>query len=287
MANGGNRSWLPAGRSRSAAGRAVRRRDALGRRPDEIAGNSATTRAPRAGAAIALVSGVLDDLDDRPRERLLAEGVGCISDLDLLTVLLGTGVRGVPVEQLAAHLLRTAGGLGQLARARPHELLGIAGIGIARAARITAAFDLGRRALARGAPRTDVVMNAEDVFRRLRPKMLGLTQEVFVVVALNARGVVIDEVEVARGTLDRVDVHPRDVFRPLIRISAASAVVAHNHPSGLTDPSPSDIILSERLRTVGELVGIPILDHVIIGDDRFCSIADHLGAVPAPFDLPD
>ncbi len=220
---------------------------------------------------------MLDELDDRPRERLLAEGATSISDAELLTVLLGTGMRGMPVDQLAAHLLRAVGGLGELARARPHELLGIAGIGVARAARITAAFDLGRRALARGRERTDVVSSAEHVYQRLRPRLMGLTQEVFIVVAMNARGMVLDDVEVARGTLDRVEVHPRDVFRPLIRVAAASAVVAHNHPSGLVEPSPDDLVLSERLRAIGELVGIPILDHVIIGDDAYCSIAEHLG----------
>ncbi|MCE9573453.1 MAG: DNA repair protein RadC [Deltaproteobacteria bacterium] len=232
---------------------------------------------------------MLDEPDDRPRERLLAEGVTCISDAELLTVLLGTGIRGMPADQLAEQLLRAVGGLGQLARARPHELLGIAGIGVARAARITAAFDLGRRALARGREHTEVMLSAEDIYRRLRPRLIGLTQEVFVVVALNARGMVIDDVEVARGTLDRVEVHPRDVFRPLIRMSAASAVVAHNHPSGLVEPSPDDVVLSERLRAIGELVGIPILDHVIVGDDAYCSIAEHLGpdCMPGAVSMPD
>ena len=240
------------------------------------------------GARIALGTRVLEELDDRPRERLLAEGVTCISDAELLTVLLGTGTRGMPVEQLADHVLRAVGGLGQLARARPHELLVIAGIGVARAARITAAFDLGRRALARGRERTEVVQSAEDVYRRLRPRLMGLTQEVFMVVAMNARGMVIDELEVARGTLDRVEVHPRDVFRPLIRMSAASAVVAHNHPSGLVEPSADDLVLTERLRAIGEMVGIPILDHVIVGDDAFCSIAEHLDfdGVPAAVPMP-
>jgi DNA repair protein RadC len=117
-------------------------------------------------------------------------------------------------------------------------------------------------------------VSAVDVFERLHPRIAGLVQEVFVVLALDVRNVVLEEIEVARGCLTGVEVHPREVFRPLIRCAAASAIVAHNHPSGDPRPSPEDVALTARLRNVGELVGIPLLDHVIVTAGGFESMAD-------------
>ncbi|MCA9679239.1 MAG: hypothetical protein KC464_29685, partial [Myxococcales bacterium] len=112
---------------------------------------------------------------------------------------------------------------------------------------------------------------------RLRGRVAGLDQEIFVVVGLDARNVVLDEVEVARGSLTGVDVHPREVFRPLIRMAAAAAVVAHNHPSGDARPSAEDLELTRRLREVGHLVGIPVVDHVVLGERGFTSLAEWMG----------
>jgi len=165
---------------------------------------------------------------------------------ELIALILGTGARGMSALEVARSLLMETGGLTDLSRASPRELACVHGIGTARAARLVAAFELGKRAMA-------------DPVERV------VLREV-------------DEIEVARGSLTGVEVHPREVFRSLIRQAAAAAVVAHNHPSGDSQPSPDDIALTRRLRLAGEILGIPILDHVVIGRDDFTSVADLVGA---------
>jgi DNA repair protein RadC len=174
---------------------------------------------------------------------------------------------------VARALLQESGGLVDLSRANPRELARVRGIGTARAARLVAAFQLGRRALSEPISRV-ALREPSDVYRHLLPRMRGMTQEVFLVLALDTQGGLMSEIEVARGSLTGVEVHPREVFRPLIRQAAAAAVVAHNHPSGDSEPSPEDIVLTRRLRLTGEIVGIPILDHVVIGQDDFTSVAE-------------
>jgi DNA repair protein RadC len=112
----------------------------------------------------------------------------------------------------------------------------------------------------------------------MQPRLRGLLQEVFIVIALDARNAIMTEVEIARGSLTSVDVHPREVFRPLIRLAAAGAVVCHNHPSGDPTPSPDDVALTRRLRRAGNLVGIPVLDHVVVGAEGYASIGELMGA---------
>lgn len=214
---------------------------------------------------------------ERPRERLLQHGGDPLTCEELIALILGTGARGKSAVEVARLLLEETGGLIDLSRANPRELARVRGIGSARAARLVAAFHLGKRALADRTSKV-VVREAADVFQHLRPRLQGMTQEVFLVLALDARNGVMDEIEVARGSLTGVEVHPREVFRPLIRQAAAAAVVAHNHPSGDSRPSPDDIALTRRLRMAGDILGIPILDHVVIGGDDFTSVAELVGA---------
>ncbi len=220
--------------------------------------------------------GMDDPAPVRPRERMLALGGDRVGDDDLIAVLLGTGMRGRPAEALAADLLRAAGGLVALSRASPRELAQLPGMGEARALRVAAAFHLGRRAAELGRARDVTIGAAVDVWRRLRGRIAGLHQEAFFAIGLDVRNAVIEEVEVARGTLTSVDIHPREVFRPLIRMAAAGAVVAHNHPSGDPTPSHDDVTLTHRLREVGRLVGIPVVDHVVVCTDGYVSLADTL-----------
>jgi DNA repair protein RadC len=210
---------------------------------------------------------------ERPRERLFQHGGEPLSSEELIALVLGTGARGRSAVDVARALLQESGGLIDLSRANPRELARVRGIGTARAARLVAAFQLGRRALSEPISRI-VLREPSDVYRHLLPRMRGMTQEVFLVLALDTQGGLMSEIEVARGSLTGVEVHPREVFRPLIRQAAAAAVVAHNHPSGDSQPSPEDIVLTRRLRLAGEIVGIPILDHLVIGQDDFTSLAE-------------
>lgn len=217
------------------------------------------------------------DLPERPRERLLRTGTVTLGDKELLALLIGTGVRDRPALEVAADLMRRTGGIAGISRALPRELSQILGIGTAGAARIAAAFELGRRVV-------DLVHHRpqlscpEDVYRVLAPRFAGLTQELFVAIGVDIRNGLLDAVEVARGTVASVEVHPREVFRPLIRMAAAGAVLVHNHPTGDPTPSREDVELTRRLRQVGRVIGIPIVDHVIIGDRQYCSICEWLGA---------
>ncbi len=215
--------------------------------------------------------------DERPRERLWRRGPNAIGDEELLAILLGTGVRKHTAREVAAALVKANGGVIAVSRATPRELAQVVGIGAARATRIAAAFELGRRAV-EAEQRRETVAHPEDVFRVVGPRLAGLQQEVFLALGLDIRNGLLDVVEVARGTVHGVEVHPREVFRPLIRMAAAGAVLVHNHPSGNPTPSPDDVELTDRMRSVGELLGIPIVDHVVIGDHTFTSIAEWIGA---------
>jgi DNA repair protein RadC len=215
--------------------------------------------------------------DDRPRERLLRRGAHAIGDDELLAILLGTGVRARPALHVARDLVHAAGGVAAVSRASPRELAQVVGIGAARAARVAAAFELGRRAIEIEQHR-DVLSHADDVFRIVGPRVAGLQQELFLAIGVDIRNGVLDVVEVARGTVHGVEVHPREVFRPLVRMAAAGGVLVHNHPSGDPTPSAEDVALTRRMRAIGELLGIPIVDHVVIADRGFRSISEWLGA---------
>jgi DNA repair protein RadC len=163
-----------------------------------------------------------------------------------------------------------------MSRASPHEVAQIAGIGQARAARIASAFELGRRAIEVTLHRKPIG-GAEDVYRCLAPRLSGIIQEVVFVLGVDIRNGLLDVVEIARGGLAHVEIHPREVFRPLIRMAAAGGVLAHNHPSGDPTPSREDCELTRRLREIGRMLGIPIIDHVVIGDHTFRSVAEWMG----------
>ena len=211
----------------------------------------------------------------RPRERLFAHGAGHLQSAELLAVVLGSGIAGAPAEVVAGSLVENAGGIHPLSQAAPGELIGVAGIGRARAARVVAAFELGRRALT--PPNRKRVNSPYDVYKLLRPRLAGLEVEVGVVLGLSARNDIAFELEIGRGEPTSVPIHPREVFRPLIRHGTVGGIFVHNHPSGDPTPSCDDIALTHRLVTVGDIIGIPLIDHIVIAAGGYRSLATELG----------
>ncbi|MDA8205265.1 MAG: DNA repair protein RadC, partial [Thermaerobacter sp.] len=197
--------------------------------------------------------------EERPRERLLRYGAQVLSDAELLAVLLGTGTQGQSVLELSRELIKP--GWAQLSRRTPAELMQVRGLGAAKATTLSAALEVGHR-VERG---TMVRVASPQDAVRLVSDLRDRDQEEFRVILLNTKGLVLGIETVFRGGLDRVEVFPREVFRSAVARSAASIVVAHNHPSGDPAPSRQDRALTRRLEACGELMGIELLDHVIVG----------------------
>lgn len=211
--------------------------------------------------------------EERPREKLLRYGAARLESRDLLAILLGTGTRALSALSLADRLLARFGSLEQVLAATVEELSQTPGVGFAKAAQIVAAAELGRRSCAER--RSDApVTCAEDVVAWVRPHMEGLEREEVWALLLDAKHRVKGVRVVAVGHLSGAPVHPREVFKEAIRCSSAAVVLAHNHPSGDPTPSPSDIALTKRLREAGELLGIPVLDHVVLGDGCHTSLKE-------------
>jgi len=210
----------------------------------------------------------------RPRERLLQEGAGVLSDAELLAVLLQTGVRGRTAVDLGRDLLRHFGGLRGLLTAAPATLNGQRGLGPAKCAALQAAIELSRRHLRETLQRGDALTSPEHTRRFLAAQLRDRPQEVFGCLFLDTRHRVIRYVELFQGTVDGAAVHPREVVRQALDLNAAAVIAAHNHPSGVAEPSAADRTLTRRLGEALALVDIRLLDHVIIGDGEWVSFAE-------------
>jgi DNA repair protein RadC len=212
----------------------------------------------------------------RPRERLLEAGAGALSDHELLGILFGIGSQEKTAVELARDVISGAGGLHGLYDADAHELMLTKGIGEAKACIILAAVELGRRIGQVRNPGRAVVSSPADVDRLLRGRIANLDRENFVVVLLNTKNEVLGSPLISVGTLSQALVHPREVFKPAIRASAASVVLAHNHPSGNPEASREDRQVTRRLVEAAEILGIEVLDHVIVGDGgRYYSMKEN------------
>jgi DNA repair protein RadC len=212
--------------------------------------------------------------DERPRERLVRYGPEALTDGQLLAILLGTGFEGWTALDVGVALLDRHDGLTGLSRLGMREFCEVPGVGPAKAALIKAALEIGKRAAAAPLSTGQRVTSSEDVFRHYRPLMRDLRREVFKVVLLDGKNAIIRDVTVSEGSLTLSIVHPREAFVPAVRESAAAVIFVHNHPSGDPEASPEDRALTRRLVSAGEIIGIRVLDHVIIGDRRYVSFAD-------------
>ena len=207
----------------------------------------------------------------RPRERIYNVGVGVMSDAELLALLLGAGTQGHQSLHTAQQLLARFDGVGGLARAHITDLRNESGIGTARAAVLSSALELGRRSLGPRAERPRLRL-AEDVDRHYRPLLVHLQSEAFHVACLDVRNRLIRDERVAQGGFTSCAVLPREIFAPALREGAVAIILIHNHPSGETEPSSEDLELTRRVEQAGQVLGIKVLDHVIVGTSGFTSL---------------
>lgn len=213
---------------------------------------------------------------DRPREKLLHGGTAMLSDAELLALILRTGESRTATTalDLARKLLARFGSLRGLATASATELCLTPGIGPAKAAEILAVGELSRRFATTNLTPGERYTSSQDVFRHFHERLRDRRKEVFLTLLLDAKNRVLREVLVSEGSLNASIVHPREVFAPVIRESAAAVLFIHNHPSGDPTPSREDIELTSRLKDAGTLMGVRVLDHIIIGSGRYMSFAD-------------
>ncbi len=212
--------------------------------------------------------------DERPRERLERYGSSALTISELIAILLRVGNARTSALRLAELLISEFGSLRNLAAASVQELSSIKGIGLAKACQLKAAFELGKRlATSSDAPRP-VITSPLDAANLIMEEMRYLAQEHFRALFLDTRNQVIGIRDITIGSLNASIVHPRETFKAAIQHTAAALIVAHNHPSGDPTPSSEDINLTARIVQAGELIGIPVLDHLIIGDGRFISLKE-------------
>lgn len=212
---------------------------------------------------------------DRPRERLRAIGARHLSVRELLALVVGSGHRGGNALAVADAVLGCVdGSLRRMAGADPGDLEKADGVGVATAARLAAALELGRRAAEEADDDGAPVRGPEDVYRRMAPRLRDLAQEEFHALLLNTRHRVVREVAITRGILDASLIHPREVFRAAVGEGAAAIILVHNHPSGDPTPSAEDRAVTRQLAEAGRALGIPVLDHVVIGRGRWTALGD-------------
>ena len=210
---------------------------------------------------------------ERPRERLQQFGVEALSAQEILALILGRGIAGESVTVTAQRLLNRFDGIKGLADATVEELSQVKGIGLAKAAQIKAAFELGKRLESYpGTGKQPVLTNTAEVVSLVQGRLRGKKKEHFMALLLDTRGQLIRIAEVSVGSLDSSIVHPREVFKEAISASAASVIFVHNHPSGDSEPSKDDIGLTKRLAEAGEIMGIDVLDHIIVCDHSYLSL---------------
>jgi DNA repair protein RadC len=212
--------------------------------------------------------------DERPRERLIKYGAESLSDAQLLAIILRTGGGGKGVLALAMQLLETFKGLRNIDGSSIADLSSVKGIGTAKIAQLKAAFALGKRLMSESPERDAAFSSSHAVHSYFAPRFKNAKKEVFLSLLLDTKNRLIKEVKVTEGTLTTSPIHPREAFKEAIRESAASVIFVHNHPSGDPEPSRDDLAVTERLKATGDIVGINVLDHVIVGDGKYVSLKE-------------
>ena len=212
--------------------------------------------------------------NQKTRERLINNGSAHLSDVELLAILINTGRKGFSSLDIANELLKSVESLKQLKALSINDLNKVKGIGLYKALILKAAFELGERMHSGSLEEKIQITSPQDVANFMMGKMEHLTQEKFIVLFLNSKNVIIKQKTIFIGTLNSSVIHPREIFSEAIKCASNAIVVLHNHPSGDTTPSKEDIRATNRLRECGEILGIDLLDHIIIGDHTYMSMVE-------------
>ncbi len=212
--------------------------------------------------------------DERPREKLIKQGAGSLSNAELLAIILRVGRPGETVVELANRLLVQYSGWSGLMRADFNKLKGEKGLGEVKACELQAALEIGRRLLLAGPGERMQIRNPSDIANWLMLDMAGLEQEHLRVVLLNTKNQVIRMVELYRGSLNKSTVRVAELFKDAVRENAAAIIIAHNHPSGDPEPSTEDIVMTGKAVDAGRLMEVEVLDHLIIGEQRYISMKE-------------
>jgi len=212
--------------------------------------------------------------EELPRERMLQYGAQALSNTELMAILLRTGTYAESAIQLAHRVLKESGALRNIVDMSINQLTAIKGIGPAKALQIQASIELGRRLARSSANEKTTIRAPQDVATYLMEDLRYLQKEHFVCLFLNTKNHVLAQETLSMGSLNASIVHPREVFRAAIKRSSAAIICVHNHPSGDPTPSPEDIEMTSRLAEAGQIIGIEVLDHIILGDQNFVSLKE-------------
>jgi DNA repair protein RadC len=212
--------------------------------------------------------------EERPREKLMRHGTDRLSNSELLAILLGSGTKSLSVLRLAEHLLARFSALRTLANASAEELMSVKGVGEAKAAVILAAFELAKRLADSNMEVREVITSPRDAADLVLRELSMADKEHFMIIMLNTKHRVIGKKVISIGHLSGSLVHPREMFKEVIRRSSAAVIVVHNHPSGDPTPSKDDIAVTRRLVEAGQLLGIQVLDHIVVGDNCYVSFRE-------------
>ena len=210
----------------------------------------------------------------RPREKLLTLGPAALADAELIALLLRTGLAGTSVLQLAQQLLDTFGGLHGLLQASAADLKRVKGLGPAKRAEITAVMELARRSLAQRLAQRTVLSSPQQVKDFLRLQLAHEGQEVFAVMFLDVQNQLLQFEPMFRGTLSQTSVYPREIVKRALAVQASAVILAHNHPSGIAEPSRADEFLTQTLKQALQLIDVRVIDHLVVGGDQAISFAE-------------
>lgn len=214
--------------------------------------------------------------EDRPREKMLSKNSKALSDAELLAIVIGSGTKDLTAVELSRLILKNASNnLSELGRFRVHDLMKFRGIGAAKAIKINAVMELGRRRRMAEAIRKNVIVSSKDAFEVMQPLIGDLPHEEFWIIALTRNNRINKTISVSEGSLGGTVADPKKIFRLALENNAAAIILCHNHPSGQTKPSSSDVKITKKCKESGSSLDMPVLDHLIITSDKYFSFADN------------